>query len=781
MSQASADPLDTLLTEEYPNYTGQLRHRKSSSGRDAKTTDPESVLPDAIAEKLPHDLYTHQEEGLSHLFNGDNLCVSTSTSSGKTLIYALYIAALRRENDSSKALLIYPTKALSRDQEHALNDLYSTLGMDISVRVYDGDTPSSRRKHIRNNADVIITNFSGVNTYLNLHSLWDQFYSDVDTVVIDESHSYTGIHGMHVAWTLRRLRRVLDHYGSDPQFIMTSATIGNPREHSKRLTGVDVEVVDTDGSPEGRKDIIFWRPPYQEQDDSGEIVQRPADQEASEILAHLTKHDKQTLMFTRSRKQTELNAQRARAAAKDHPLSGNVGIESYNAGHGKETRRAVENRLKSQDVDGVVTTNALELGIDIGSVDATLLSGYPGTRQSFWQQLGRAGRGTADALGIFVAKHDSIDQHILNNPDYLLDDDNIEDAVLDLSNNFVFAKHLLCAAQEIPLTHDDAQWFDPYRLERAITMWKDAGLMIGTLDQGVQYNGPRRPQQDISMYATDDTQLDIRCVDEDIDMEPIDKQRAYRDFHEGAVVIHKGEQYEVVELNDEAQNPYVKIKPVSVDYYTQILRETSIKDLTTKEKRELADGIEIHWGTGTVNIHYDGYKKIDLTSNKAGDRIHSTDVPPLELDTQLLWVEIDDSIIQHLKDGYKDTTRCSETDIALGGIHALEHAIITLAPLELRMDKQDLGGLSQLSHPELQGKGGLFIYDAVSGGLGFSRAIYNSIDDIVEQATSMIDTCECGDDHGCPACVMEDNCGDENEPLYTPAALDLAKMIHNSQ
>lgn len=784
MSQQQSNtnsPIDGLRST-YPDYVGQVRHTKRISGQDAQTVPADDVVRSEIADQLPHDsLFTHQRDALDVLELGNNVCVATSTSSGKTLIYALQIARNHLENEHSKSLLLYPTKVLSRDQEQTLNDLYNELGLDISVRVYDGDTSKDRRKRIRRSADVIITNFSGLNAYLPSHSLWSQFFADLELVAIDESHSYTGVHGMHVAYTIRRLRRVLDVYDANPQFTLTSATIGNPKEHSERLTGVDVSVVDTDGSPSGQRDIGFWQPPIEHGDD-GQIEQRPAGQEASELLAHLAHEGLQSLLFTRSRKQTELNAERARSAAADHPSHTSTTIKAYNAGRGETDRRGVENMLRDGEVDGVVTTNALERGINIGGLDATIVSGYPQTRQSFWQQLGRAGRDRNSALGIFVAQHDSIDQYILNNPEYLLDDSNIEDAVIDLENNVVFARHLLCASQEVPLTHADAEWFDLSRMKAASSMYKDAGLMVGSLDGGIQYNGMNRPQDEISMYATSDEQFDIRCDEQQLEMEPIDKQRAYRDFHEGAIVLHKGEQYQVVEFTEETPQPYVTLQPVNVAYYTQPLRETRISNVQSKESRTLADGVTLHRGTGTVGVDYTGYKKKKLSTNNDYGMIEDIDLPPIEMETQLMWVEFTQSVIEMMTEEYENSgpsDNARQTAVA-GGLHALEHGVIGLAPLELRMDKTDLGGLAQAQHPELNGNGAFFIYDGVSGGIGFSTAIYDNFDSIFSRVEEMIATCDCTTVEGCPACVVEYNCGANNEPMHTDCALALCDIINQT-
>lgn len=775
-SQQSNTEIDTLQ-ETHPNYVGQLKHTVSIPAQEADTVPAETALRQSLSENFAYDLYTHQAEALTELERGNNVCAATSTSSGKTMIYAFQIARNYLDNENSTALIVFPTKALSRDQEEALNELYNDLGLDISVNVYDGDTPSDRRRRIRNTSDVIISNYSGVNTYLNKHELWDSFYSDLDLIAIDESHSYTGIHGMHVAWVNRRLRRVVDYYGADPQFVLTSATIGNPSQHSKNLTGVDVEVIDEDGSPHGERNIGFWKPPTQQNNDDSEAVQRPADQEAAELLAHITERNKQSLMFTRSRRQTELNAKRAREAAKEYATMTPPSIESYNAGHGKQTRRNVENKLKTGGIDGVVTTNALELGIDIGSVDAAIMSGYPGTRQSFWQQLGRAGRGRNSALGMLVTRHDAIDQYILDNPEYLLDDDNIENAVVDLENNYVFAKHILCAAQELPLTREDSQWFNAYRMENAVNMWRQAGKLSGDLDRGVQYDSTRRPQENISMYATNDTQFEVRCDEENVDIDTIGKERAYRDYHEGAITLHKGQQYEVIELNDDLHQPYVKIQPVSVNYYTQALSETTIEDINVKKSRSLTDDITLKWGKGTVTVLYDAYKKINITSNKAQPTTFSIDLPPIEMETQLVWLEFSEEYIDSLQESIDPINDMSDRDATLGSLQAVEHSLISLAPLELRMDKQDLGGLSQLHHEELDWNGAAFIYDGVSGGVGFSKAIYDEFETIADRAKDRITDCNCNRIEGCPACVMAESQASSNELLHTHGATDILNEI----
>jgi DEAD/DEAH box helicase domain-containing protein len=778
------------LRRTVPEYQDQLEHAETIPARDGSHVDPHEVLRPRLAapfQETVGDLFTHQATALRHLAAGDNACVATSTSSGKTYVYALQIARNHLADPESTALLVYPTKALSRDQEQELNGFFGDGGLDISVRVYDGDTPQDRRKHIRETSDVIITNFVGVNVYLGHHTRWRSFLENCDLLAIDESHSYTGVHGMHVAWTIRRLRRILGHYDSDPQIVCTSATIGNPAEHSNRLTGKSFTVIDEDGSPRGKRDIAFWKPPVDEEaldpdadfDEFQEAQTNPV-REASSILAHFGLNGIQTLMFTRSRKNAELGARYAESEAGKHPRSGYVGVEPYHAGLGKETRRSTEYQFKSEQLDGVTSTNALELGIDIGSMDVTILTGYPGTRQSFWQQVGRSGRGDADALSVFVARADAIDQYILDNPEYVLGDA-IEDAVIGLENNPVYAQHVLCAAQEHPLTAEDRRWFDGDRLDRAVEMWIDAGKLTGDLARSVRYTGSPRPQSDISMYTTSDTQFEVRCQDGEIDMEPIDTERAYRDHHEGALFLHDGAQYEVIEFNEVGLTPHVTVQEVRTNEYTETVSEKAVRNLDREATRDLADGYAIAWGTGTVEIHYTHFQRKEISSGKAVTPMQPTGLPPIELNTQLVWIETPPSlrndILHEITEEDPETLTDGDVmEILGGGLHGAEHGMIKLTPLELRVDKSDLGGLSTPIHEET-GVPTWFIHDAVEGGLGFSKRIYEQVETIAERTRDRVARCDCKGTNGCPACIMDSQCGNQNRYLHTEATVRVLDRV----
>jgi DEAD/DEAH box helicase domain-containing protein len=837
----------------------------------ADTTPTTEVLRPELADPYPSDLFRHQADALTALERDDNVAVTTSTSSGKTHIYGLQIARnlldagvlnpdgtrATEQNDATTALCVYPMKALTKDQQEALNDLYDQLDVDIRVEIYDGDVTEGRRA-IREQADVILTNFAGLNVYLAHHDKWSRFYSALDLVVIDESHTYTGIEGMHVAWILRRMQRVADYWGDDPQYILTSATIGNPKDHSEELINAPVSVVDDDGSPHGPRDIILWNPPPRDktqdstpeedsvdfgiddevesepEDERGEFVAErvPASVEAPKVFNHLTSRDIRTLLFCESRKLTELSIQRAdehrRSTPREYDQSATVGRDAYNAGLGRHTRHSREQQFKTGALTGLATTSALELGIDIGSLDATILMGYPGQRQSFWQRIGRAGREASRSLAVLVGDHRTLDQYILSNPDYLLEND-VEDAVVDTANNSVFATHVLAAADEIALDDTDfATFADEDRLRAAVKMWREAGFVDGYLDAAVHYTGPSRPQTRVNLYGTTETDYRLELAEgvnreqwglsADLDLEPIEQNRAYRDYHEGAVRLQNGQQFEVVEMNEDRPQPVIKLEPVDCEYYTRSRNSVNVLDADSEKSRDI-NGFTLHFGRGTVLVHHHSYDQHYIGNSDPKQQGIPTETPPILMDTQLCWVEVPDDVETALSHKYQEYgvetgVDPENTNIAhlgyIAGLHAAEHATIQTAPLELRVDKKDLGGLATLvmdthyAHPdydditdsvgdsfeaathaleqrtrELTGHStsGWFIYDGVNGGLGFARAIYENFEALAERARDQLRDCHCGQPNGCPACTFDENCGNDNKPLLRASAIDVLNQL----
>ncbi|KAB1190749.1 MULTISPECIES: DEAD/DEAH box helicase [Haloferax] len=837
--------------------------------RAAKTVSTSDVLRPTLADPYPFDLFSHQAEALTALKAGDNVAVTTSTSSGKTHIYGLQIARnlldagvlnpdgtrATEQNETSTTLCVYPMKALTKDQHESLTTLYDDLGLDIRVQIYDGDTTGNRRE-IRERADVILTNFAGLNIYLEHHDKWSRFYSALDLVAIDESHTYTGIEGMHVAWILRRLKRVVDYWGGDPQYVLTSATIGNPKSHSEELIDEPVTVIDDDGSPHGPRDVVLWNPPPRDRtndptpgeasfdieddiegaspDTDGERISErvPASVEAPKVFDHLTSNDIRTLLFCDSRKLTELSIQRADEHRRNNPRAygrtTTTDREAYNAGLGRTTRHSREHRFKTGLLTGLATTSALELGIDIGSLDATVLMGYPGQRQSFWQRIGRAGREASRSLAVLVGDHRTLDQYVIDHPEYLLEND-VEDAVVDTSNNAVFAMHVLAASDEIALDETDVGTFaEEDRLRAAVKMWREAGFIDGYLDAATHYAGPSRPQTRINLYGTDDTEYRLTLasdVDRDkwglsdgLDVEPIDRTRAYRDYHEGAVRLHEGQQFEVVSVDEDRPQPIVELKPVDCNYYTRTQSKVNVLDAVSEKSREV-NGFTLHFGRGTVLVHYHAYDQLYIGNGDPKRQAIPTGLPPILMDTQLCWVEVpevvEDALVRKYSEyGVETGVDPEDADIAhlgyVAGLHAAEHATIQTAPLELRVDKNDLGGLATLvmdthySHPEyddiadsisdsfeaathalqqrtheLTGRtsSGWFIYDGIDGGLGFAHAIYDNFEALAERARDQLRDCRCGQPNGCPACTFDENCGNDNMPLLRASAIDVLDQL----
>lgn len=788
---------EEALKESFPDYRGQVTASEHLPPQDANIVPAEEVLRDDLAAQLDTDLYQHQADGLDALANDENVVVTTSTSSGKTRIYALQMARNQLDNPDATALCIYPMKALTRDQETTLNNRFNEWDLDARVEVYDGDTKDARKPSIRTGADTILTNPAGLNVYLPRHATdsgWPRFYDNLELIVVDEAHQYSGIMGTHVAWILRRLRRLLSYYDADPQFVLTTATIGNPAQHAERLTSEEFTVIDEDGSPRGARDIVLWKPPIDEDAmekarenniDPTEVgmeeFRASTGGEAAKVTAHLGINDRQTLQFCTARQGTEIAARKIGGAARDHPRENYVKTKAYHGGLGKRTRRGIENQLQMGDVDAVASTNALELGIDIGSIDATVTSGYPGTRQSFWQQIGRAGRGKTDALSVLVGGADAMDSYILDHPSYLFEDD-VEDAVVSIDNEQVYADHLCVAAKERPLSDDDAGILgDTERLTEMVSMWQEAGVLergVG-LGEGVHYTGDRRPESRISIYDTSGRQYLVNCADGDIDHEPVAKERAYRDYHEGAIFLHDGAQYEVVDVAHDSPTPRILVEQRSTGHYTQTLSQKHISNLRPETSRDLGNGYTLWFGRANVDISYDQYLIHNISTGEVESGPHPTGSPSLSLDTELMWVSLPETHLEDTINGLDvpllEPTKHAEQDTGLteparytyaGGIHAAEHGIIQLAPLELMIDNSDIGGLSMPAHHDDRIPGPVwFVHDGIDGGIGFSRAIYNNFDDIAERTYDHLGTCDCQRRRGCPLCIMSEHCGNQNDPL----------------
>ncbi len=764
------------LKSTYPNYKEQIEYHTEIKEQKPQTKESQELNKD-LKQKLDEldlDLYTHQAETIDKYVEGEDVCVTTGTASGKTLAYALALAHRHKQKPNTKNLLIFPTKALTRDQRKELKQTYRDLGLDLDIGIYDGDVSSNQKKKVRNNSDLILSNFTGLNLYMNKHSKWSQFFENLDTVVIDEAHYYTGLMGMNVAWIVRRIRRIAKYYNKDPQFILASATLGNPREHAENLTGKEFSIIDEDGSGRGARTLLFWNPPM-----IGDNQRRSTHRESSELLAHLAYHGYQTLMFAPSRKMTELDTVWSEEHLKEEYNTKEHEISAYNAGHSKKQRRGTEKKLKNAEIDGVVSTTALELGINIGTIEATILSGYPGKRINFWQQIGRAGRGQKESLSVLVPFNSALDQYIAHNPEHLLGE-GVEDAVIDLSNNQVFSKHVLAASQELPITHNDREILAD-RVGKAAKMWKKKEYLSGDLNKGYRYVKRDFPQSKINLFtAQNEYQLKLRSNEETETIPSVDKTRAYRDFHPNAVYLHQGQYYQVQEFK-EGKNPEIILRQVDTDYYTKSSSQTHISNIKKQETKKIGE-LRICRGTGQVKIHYSHYQKKKISN----DEVMSTkeiDLDPITINTQITWIEIPDETKKELRETANQKTKNNEWKELKqnqthynGAIHALEHTLIHMLPLIMMIDEEDVGGISHPDHPEL-GRSAIFIYDEVKGGVGFAHDAYQRFKELATKTKKHLEQCQCQSLRGCPACTYSPNCGNDNKPLNRPLAIKLLNKM----
>ncbi len=764
------------LSARFPEYKDQITFSTVIPPSEPEYGESEE-LSRYIKEKLNENdikLYSHQSRSVDRFLNGENICLATGTASGKTLAYALCSAQIMHNNPRSNFLILYPTKALTRDQRVELEEIFSILEMDISIGIYDGDVSPDEKKRVRENADIILSNFTGLNLYLANHELWSGFFEYLSGVIIDEAHHYTGLFGMHVAWIIRRLRRVVDYYAGKSQFILSSATLGNPEEHSKNLVGVDFTVIEKDCSGRCARNLIFWNPPTIDER-VGE--KRSTHRESSDLLAHLVNEGLQTLMFVPSRKMAELQSLWSSERLKEEYGDPGVEVIPYHAGHTKNSRRETEERLKSAELSGVVSTTALQLGINIGSIDATLLSGYPGSRIDFWQQIGRAGRdpsGGESVLSVMVPFNSSLDQFIVENPDHLLEK-SIEDAVIDLSNNQIFSKHMLASASELPLKEKDVEFFPP-KFKAAAEMWKKEGSISGDLKTGYRHVKDDMPQQDIDLYSVGDENFEvfIRKDSEVKNLPEVEKSRAYRDLHPGAIYLYQGEYYKVVDFDD-GMHPSITLEQTDTSFYTVTLRNTDIFDVEKEEEKSLGK-VKLCRGKGSVSVNYFAYKKKRL-SNDNVIGTEKTGLEPVRLNTHLTWIEIPSEVKMRLVD---DDIEDGLDNMAYdGALHASEHALINMMPILMLVDKKDVGGLSTRSHPGSDSEGGtIFLYDGVEGGVGFVYDAYQRFGELARKAEKRLRNCTCESSKGCPACTFSANCGNDNTPLNKELAAELLKKMY---
>jgi DEAD/DEAH box helicase domain-containing protein len=714
---------------------------------------PEELHPevaDALRALGIARLWSHQAEALHAAWAGPTI-VTTGTASGKSLAFNLPTLDVLCRDARARALYLYPTKALAQDQARALH----ALGVDRArPAIYDGDTPREQRSAIRRRANVVLTNPDMLHlAILPNHPAWGDFFANLAVVVVDEAHVYRGVFGSHVANVLRRLRRVADAYGTAPRILLASATVANPGELAQRLTGLeDVTVVDRDGAPAAKRTIAMWNPPIT---DERIAARRSALAEAADLLADLVSEGARTIVFMKSRKAVELMARFAQLALQDRgrrELAERVA--PYRAGYTPQQRRELERRLVDGELLGVVSTSALELGIDIGALDAAICVTFPGTVASLRQMWGRAGR-RGRGLAVYVAGEDALDQFFCRHPDEFLDRP-VEAAILDPLNEQVHAAHLLCAAHEGPLEAADAEFLGP--------SWRDfADALVGTGDLRRRPGGtyvPRHPDEfpaaAVSLRAASRDGVAIVDTRSGELLGTVDMARAHTTVHDGAVYLHGGRSYEVEGLDLAGRRALVR--PFDGDWYTQPKRETDTSIEKLIERRE-ALGVTLSFGTVVVTEQVLAYQRKRLSDHEAVDLV-ALDLPQASFATQALWYELPEGVI----------AGALPLDALLGSLHAAEHAQIAVLPLLAMCDRWDIGGLSTNLHPQTGGPT-IFVYDGHPGGIGIARRGFVAFEALVDDAHRLVSECPC--EKGCPSCVQSPKCGNLNEPLSKAGAAEL--------
>jgi DEAD/DEAH box helicase domain-containing protein len=691
-------------------------------------------------------LWSHQVEALYAAMDGPTI-TTTGTASGKSLCFNLPTLHMLSGDARARALYLYPAKALAQDQARAIH----ALGVKRArPAIYDGDTPREQRSAIRRRANLVLTNPDMLHVgILPNHAAWADFFANLAVVVVDEAHVYRGVFGSHVANVLRRLRRVSDAYGTAPRFLLASATVANPAELAVRLTGLeDIRVVDRDGSPGFKRSVAMWNPPVTDEETG---ARRSALAEAADLLAELVQEGARTIVFMKSRKAVELIArfaqQRLRADG-DAALAER--IAPYRAGYTPQQRRELEHRLVAGELLGVVSTDALELGIDIGALDAAICVTFPGTVASLRQMWGRAGR-RGRGLAIYVAGEDALDQFFCRHPDEFLERP-VEAAILDPFNEQLYAAHLLCAAHEAPLSHEDDAILG--------AGWREmAEVLVGEGELRRRPDGtyvPRRPDGfpagGVSLRSAGPDAVAIVDTTSGEVLGNVDRQRAPSTVHDGAIYLHGGSSFQVSTLDLASERALVA--PFNGDWYTQPKRETETRIERALATRETL-GVRLSFGVVIVTDQVLAYQRRRLSDHEPIDLV-GLDLPPSSFATQALWYELPES--------------AEPLNELLGSLHAAEHSQIAVLPLLAMCDRWDIGGLSTNFHAQTGGPT-IFIYDGHPGGIGIARRGYEAFETLVADARRLVGECPC--ESGCPSCVQSPKCGNLNEPLSKAGCLRL--------
>jgi DEAD/DEAH box helicase domain-containing protein len=725
----------------------ELAYLGSEPARDAIAAPLPPDLPASLLDRLQaagvDRLYSHQAAAWKAVRRGENIVVTTGTASGKSLAFNLPVLAALTEQPKRRALYLYPTKALAQDQVRALGELSVK---NIRAAIYDGDTESERRWQVRKWSNLILTNPDMLHVgVLPHHDRWGDVLSNLSYVVVDEAHVYRGVFGSHVGNVLRRLRRLARIYGAEPRFLLASATIANPGELASSLTGLDFTVIGDDGAPKAERTIALWNPELIDEE-LGQRASTLAD--ASKLMADLVERGLRTLVFAKSRRAAELihkfTADRLGDASRLSP---------YRAGYTAAQRREIEQRLFAGDLLGVSATNALELGIDVGMLDAVISVGFPGTVASLRQQWGRAGR-RGHGLAVLVASEDALDQYFMREPETLLGR-RVEAAILDHENPRVLDGHVASAAFEAPLDERDGEILGRKALERAAELPD-----LKKTDAGYVWAGRDYPAGRFGLRSTSPDVFTIVDTESGSVLGTMERERAYSTIHEGAIYLHLGESYRVVALDLAANSGLVE--PFTGDYYTQAKKET-MTSIVEPLRSERKLGLDVVFGRVSVTEQVVAYQLKSIRDQSTLDLV-ALDLPETTFDTEAVWYVPEPEQLEGL----------TEMPKLLGTLHAAEHAMIAILPLWAMCDRWDIGGLSTNLHYQT-GRPTIFVYDGHSGGVGITDRGFEAFEGWVGDTAKMLDGCIC--ESGCPSCVQSPKCGNLNEPLDKAGALELLERM----
>lgn len=714
-----------------------IAYTKIEEARPATFRVPETPFPAIVETYLKNEkiqLYTHQASAYDAICSGRNVIITTPTASGKTFCYCLPIFKKLIENPDARALFVYPTKALTQDQLQVLKHFDAAFHTRAHPAVYDGDTKQELRGRIRDHSRIVLTNMYELHHILAWRSKWAEFFTNLSYVVIDEAHRYRGVFGSNTAHLLRRLRRIGNYNDAFPQFILSSATVGNPVTFAETLTGLPFIEISNDGSPHAKKTYTIYR-----------SQQKTASTASADLVRKQIESGRQTICFSKSRASVELTALKCKEETKNNTIA------AYRGGYRPSERRKIETNLKSGTVSSVFSTNALEVGIDIGGIDSVIINGFPDSMTAFMQQAGRAGRKGQDAEITFVAGQSPIDQFYVNNPEIFFSSP-AEEAILGLDNPYILRSHLICACAELPYRPErDRKYFGP-AADDIIHLLKEEHLVTST-NKGYVYCGTEVPALSNTIFGTITKKWAVRFGNRTL--ETMDDNQAYREGFPGAVILHQSERFRVVSVD--AENNMIHVEKIMDNYRTKALSTTEIS-VHSWEKTIRHKNIPVYFGDVTVTTRLTGYMVLEY------DRVLLTKeltCPPRKFSTKACWITFDDS------------APLTAENIA-GSLHGTEHALIAAMPVFVLSDRTDIGGVSTPMHPDTAAPS-IFIYDGVEGGIGLAEKAAELFPKVITLAEKMVSECKCP--AGCPACIQSPQCGNNNQFLDKAGTKNLLKFL----